>query len=502
MKKWLWMFVVVGVSVGWGLLASNPLFAGAVDLPKTGQTTCYDAAGYVRPCPGTGEDGDIQAGVAWPDPRFTDNGDGTVTDNLTGLMWLKDANCFGPMTWQQALDKVADLNANPGNYTCGGYAATYADWTLPNVNELETLYNAGVPNCAVWLQEKGFAGVQPDYYWSSTTLAYFTVEAWVVHADSGDVYRKRKDSYDYYLWPVRAVTTPPAAVWKTGQTQSYATGDDGALQRGVAWPDPRFTDNGDGTVTDNLTGLMWLKDASCFGAVSWQQALDKVADLNANPGGHSCEGYTAGYTDWRLPNRKELHSLTDFSQWEPALPQGHPFAGVQSDGYWPSTTCPYDTEGAWEVYMHHGIVYRARKLGDFYVWPVRGGQSGSLVYLDIRANGSDGPITVSPSTPVSIDISLDPGDQIGVDAEWWVVAQLKSQFGIFPQYQYYSYVHPTGWLPGINRCVQIPLMNLSPVNVLNLTLPPGDYEFFFALDDLIDLMPDGKWVDSVQVTVQ
>lgn len=50
-------------------------------VPKTGQTTCYDANGSVIPCAGTGQDGDIQAGVAWPDPRFTDNGNGTVTDN-------------------------------------------------------------------------------------------------------------------------------------------------------------------------------------------------------------------------------------------------------------------------------------------------------------------------------------------------------------------------------------------------------------------------------------
>jgi len=58
----------------------------------------------------------------------------------------------------------------------------------------------------------------------------------------------------------------PAPVPKTGQTTSYATGDDGDLEKGVAWPDPRFMDNGNGTVTDNLTGLIWLKNANCFGA--------------------------------------------------------------------------------------------------------------------------------------------------------------------------------------------------------------------------------------------
>ena len=59
---------------------------------------------------------------------------------------------------------------------------------------------------------------------------------------------------------------PPSPVPKTGQTTSYATGDDGELEKGVAWPNPRFTDNNNGTVTDNLTGLIWLKHANCFGS--------------------------------------------------------------------------------------------------------------------------------------------------------------------------------------------------------------------------------------------
>ena len=66
----------------------------------------------------------------------------------------------------------------------------------------------------------------------------------------------------------------PAMLPKTGQTTSYAAGDDGALQKGVAWPNPRFTDNGNGTVTDNLTGLIWLKNANCFGHERLGDGLD------------------------------------------------------------------------------------------------------------------------------------------------------------------------------------------------------------------------------------
>ena len=66
--------------------------AGTIQLPRTGQTKCYDTSGTQISCTGTGQDGEIQAGVAWPSPRFVDNGNETVTDNLTGIMWSKNAN--------------------------------------------------------------------------------------------------------------------------------------------------------------------------------------------------------------------------------------------------------------------------------------------------------------------------------------------------------------------------------------------------------------------------
>jgi Protein of unknown function (DUF1566) len=114
----------------------------------------------------------------------------------------------------------------------------------------------------------------------------------------------------------------PAPLQRTGQTTSYAARDDGALQKGVAWPNPRFTDN-NGTITDNLTGLIWLKNANCIGslypelsgwrgAVPWQQALDFVAGINA--GTYNCNDTSNGgthRTDWRLPNVRELFSLLD-----------------------------------------------------------------------------------------------------------------------------------------------------------------------------------------------
>ena len=64
-------------------------------LPQTGQVLCYDSSGSVIPCAGTGQDGALQKGVELPTPRFSDKSDGTIKDNLTGLIWLKNANCPG-----------------------------------------------------------------------------------------------------------------------------------------------------------------------------------------------------------------------------------------------------------------------------------------------------------------------------------------------------------------------------------------------------------------------
>jgi hypothetical protein len=162
-----------------------------------------------------------------------------------------------------------------------------------------------------------------------------------------------------------------AGVPKTGQTTKYADGDDGDLQKGVAWPVPRFTDNGDGTVTDNLTGLIWLKNANCFSTQTWANALSAANTLNSGECSLT-DGSNEG--DWRLPNVRELYSLIDFSQHNPALPSGHPFTGVQSAIYWSSATAADGTGSAWEVSLIRGNVISGAKTCSVSVWPVRGGQ--------------------------------------------------------------------------------------------------------------------------------
>ncbi|MBF0537021.1 MAG: DUF1566 domain-containing protein, partial [Nitrospirae bacterium] len=385
------------VAVIGALCLAGAAHAGTVSLPRTGQTTAY----Y------NGDDGAIEAGLAWPNPRFTDNGDLTITDTLTGLVWLKDASTpamgtytGGNKTWQGALDYVAYLNT----ITYLGYN----DWRLPNVNELESLAtNAGQTDQSAWLKSQGFTNVNYSYYWSSTSRAYDTTSAWSTRMDAGFIIVNSKSS-PLYVWPVRSGQSGAfgnAAIWSTGQTATYAAGDDGALQKGVAWPNPRFTANGN-TVTDNLTSLIWTKDAgapttgSCKGGgMTWQAALDYVACLNT--------ATYLGYTDWRLPNRKELFSLVDYATYTPPLPAGHPFVNVYNKSsynrFWSSTFAmpSGSTLYVWYVDMNDGNVsYELKSDNTTYVWPVRGGQIAAPTYT-VTGTVSSGNGTISCVSPVA-----------------------------------------------------------------------------------------------------
>lgn len=180
----------------------------------------------------------------------------------------------------------------------------------------------------------------------------------------------------------------PTQVPITGQTTSYQTGDDGTLQTGIPVPVERFTDNGNGTVTDNLTGLVWLQNANAFGDDDWSDSLSTVAALE-DDGTTLTDGSAAG--DWRLPNMKELLSLVDYGKINPALPTGHPFTNVQSpfyfveysstgwegtynEAYWTGTTTRGKTDYAWMVNMYYGQSIMTYKEENNYIWPVRGGQ--------------------------------------------------------------------------------------------------------------------------------
>ncbi len=288
--------------------------------------------------------------------RFLDNRDGTVTDQTTGLMWTEDAALAGiPLDWYNSLDYVARLNAH-------GYAG-YRDWRLPNLNELSILldtkyYNPGLP------PGHPFADVKA-WYWTGTTKAGYPEAAWRVYFFLGNIDYWPKRYSKSYLWPVRSVKGSEADVSRTGQVYAYYPSDDGSLKIGRPWPKPRFKDHGDGTVTDQLTGLMWLKDANpAEKGKDWPSALAYVARMNNLK--------VAGRSDWRLPHRKELQTLFDFSQARPALPAGHLFSNVAPGWYWSQDINVQDKQYIWCANLATGAIdYYHRKHHRNHIWPVR-----------------------------------------------------------------------------------------------------------------------------------
>ncbi|MBI5101077.1 MAG: DUF1566 domain-containing protein [Nitrospirae bacterium] len=377
--------------------------AGTVQLPKTGQTSCYDSSGGDIPCGNTGQDGEWRVGVSVIGERFT-SGVGAqadcVTDNLTGLMWVKTPDS-AKRSYKEAIDYAGTLNL------CG-----FTDWRIPTIVELESLVNAGQTNPAAWLNTQGFSNVKSDYYGASSNYTYDPDYTWRLYMPFG--FADHCDKGEGNLaWPVRGgQATATAAIWKSGQEICYnssgtsipcaGTGQDADLKPGAAWPSPRFAVNGAaGTVADNLTGLVWLKNANCFGAVTWDQALSSANSL-ANGQCGLADGSQAG--DWRLPNRKELFSLVAFGYAGPALAntagtlkwtEGDPFDYVQPApyDYWSSTTFAYDPYYAWGVWMYAGYVTFNHKSEGNYVWPVRGGES---FILSVSKTGA-GTVTSSPA---------------------------------------------------------------------------------------------------------
>ncbi|MBZ4193925.1 MAG: DUF1566 domain-containing protein [Candidatus Contendobacter sp.] len=177
-----------------------------------------------------------------------------------------------------------------------------------------------------------------------------------------------------------ATFSAPFPVAKTGDPNEDS---------GVDWPNPRFAAKTNGTVTDNLTGLVWLKNANCEdtvggiikigGRLSWNKAMTWAVNLASGKCGLS-DGSAAG--QWRLPNIKELSSLVDARFSNPSVPntvgtgqwaEGQPFTAVKAEHYWSSTTYAADSSGAWLVYLISGDVYWDDKSYGFFVWPVRGG---------------------------------------------------------------------------------------------------------------------------------
>lgn len=355
---------------------TNPL----ISLPATGQKISYAA----------GDDGSLSKGVAWSAvTRFTDNQDGTVTDSLTGLIWLKDAACLGTALWAQALTAANSLANGQCGLSDGSAAGT---WRLPNLNEMESLIDVSASNPALPVGDP-FTNTLGTWgtYWTSTS--YYggiagSSEAWPVRLSDGrymnDTNINVKATASNQVWAVKgAGSTGSVKLPATGFYIPYAAGDDGTIQSGVKLTAPRFIDNGNGTLTDTMTGLVWLKLADCATlSGTWANALAAVNSLTTGQCGLS-DGSQAG--QWRMPNRNELESLADRAQTNDA--QYFDYTYLNKDGsvfqapiftnyveaqfYWTSTTDAADPTEAWTAYSCDFGVYDIPKTNVGYTLAVR-----------------------------------------------------------------------------------------------------------------------------------
>jgi len=242
---------------------------------------------------------------------------------------------------------------------------------------------------------------------NSLTSAMFTLEdiyQYISAGNTGAVLKAFTEptagpaSTMHTLTDIMGVVTQRAPVARTGWKTSYQTNDDGMYQKGVSWPTPRFSAVGTGDATnqirDNLTGLIWARQAniatngswsltqygSAIGTCTWYQAMDVVTNpagpVNgtlSNPNGYG------GTNDWRMPNIREMQSLIDYSINDYPLPAGHPFNSFGAGRYWTSTPPAYSgATKAWYVSIANSVAGCSNddktKYSPYYVWPVRGGR--------------------------------------------------------------------------------------------------------------------------------
>ena len=285
-------------------------------LPDTGQTTSYTAT--------FGEDNDYTINA----PSYTDNSNGTITDNVTGLMWQQVDG--GEMTIENAPNYCSSL-------TLGGYT----DWRLPTPIESFSILNLQRNNPA--MNTTYFPSSGADYWWTNSFQANDNTKVWCTNAGGG------------------IGNKPKSETISAGGTKSYHV----RAVRDIAIPTTlanHYTDNGDGTITDNITQLIWQKMLNTT-ALTWEQALTYAEGLTL-----------AGASDWRLPNIKELQSLNDESATNPSVNTTY-FSAIGMKNYWSSTTLlpnPSNLTSAWYWNTQFGITTYDTKTNTNYVICVRG----------------------------------------------------------------------------------------------------------------------------------
>ncbi|MBF0379328.1 MAG: DUF1566 domain-containing protein [Desulfamplus sp.] len=293
----------------------------ASSIPDTGITKCYDDTKEI-PCPKEGEDFYGQDGNYSINPMSYTKLDSTgkalpvtattwamVKDNVTGLIWENNSH---QSTWNDAPNVIAQLNTAK----FGGYS----DWRMPTLLELSTIIDYSVPFPGLTINTSYFKDAYSAFYWSSSASAHNISYAWGVNFGNRSDYSSNKGNYGY----LRAVRAGQSVI--------------GSLDN--------LTINGDGTVSDSATGLMWQQDTgkTVTGGTTmvWKDALSYCENLNLG-----------GYTDWRLPTAKELRSIADYTVYSPVIDTSV-FRDTFMSFYWSSSTCADYINCALGVHFNDG----------------------------------------------------------------------------------------------------------------------------------------------------
>jgi hypothetical protein len=306
----LFLVAVLGVLTLWVVYQSRvvtmpaveraPATVGSYPIVDTGQNTFWNSNGEEIAAPFEGEAFYGQdAQFTGNAPSYRDNGDGTVSDLVTGLMWTQSPDLNGDGTINEA-DKLtlAQAVASTSNVTVGGYS----NWRLPTIKELYSLINfSGVdPRVDDTDPSRQTPFIDTRYF----EFGYGDIDAQFVTSTLyvGKTFLILQTMFGVNFADGRIKGYPPAVAYgQWTEANFYVLYVRGNPAYGVN----SFKNNGDGTVTDEATLLMWSQDDSGAG-MNWEQALDWVQEKNA-------ENYL-GHNDWRLPNAKELQSIVDYTR--------------------------------------------------------------------------------------------------------------------------------------------------------------------------------------------